>query len=212
VFGALTVTALKGGVMAQRTLIQLMLAEDERIYAEREKTFSNWRDYAAKMRSQMTTALAKGLPAPAIVPHPDDIVLDYATLTVTFIGPTNREEAAQYAKIRRAAFLVFELSLYHGEDTHFDALRLDQSRIGLWLIHHIELIQRLPPRMRTLTEAEEAQRMSRIGMRRGQREAYLRIECDALNLPFIASKRPWPAWVIGELVANDELRAFFGDQ
>jgi hypothetical protein len=207
-FGALTVTALKGGVLAQRTLIQLMQDEDDREHSRRRETFDYWRSHVIAARGKMKAAQARGAPVPDILPHPDDVLLDYQTLTVRIIGPLDEEEAAGYARMRRGAFLCLELSLHHGEDNHFEPADLGQSRIGFWLAHHLDFMQKLPPRMRALTAEENAGQMARIGLSRKRWEAYLRAECEALDIPFMPYKRPGRAWAIGDLLSDKQLRAF----
>lgn len=198
IFGALAVTALKGGVMAQRTMIQLMQAEDERLYAQRSDSFNFWRDHVRDARSKMRAAQERGRPLPQILPHPDDVLLDYETLTVRIVGPANEEELLALTRARRAALLCLELSLYHREDNHLDQQDIGRTRVGFWLAHHIYLIGELPPRMRSLTEEEGAQLTSRAG-RAHKQEAHLRSECEALGVPFFRFKRPWRAWEIGNV-------------
>ncbi len=210
IFGALTVTALKGGVLAQRTMIQLMQAEDERRYGERSETFNFWRDHVINARAKMNVAIARGRPLPDILPHPDDVLLDYETLTVRIIGPADEQEAKHFAMIRRAASLCFELSLYHREDNHFDQVDAARSRIGFWLIHHVELVCKLPPRMRESTVEEGAKLHRRMHSRAKAWEAYLRSESEALGLPFFRYRKPWKAVDIGPLLPDKLVETIWG--
>lgn len=68
--------------------------------------------------------------------------------------------------------------------------------------------KKLPPRMRALTDEEKGKQMARIGMSRRRWEAYLRTECEGLNIPFMPYKRPGQAWAIGALLSDKQLRAF----
>jgi len=210
VLGALALAALKGGVLAQRTLIQLMQEEDERRYAKRDEIFTYWRNHVMQARAKIQMAQSHNRPPPTILPHPDDVLLEYATLTVSIIGPVNEEEAIQYAHIRRTALLCLELSRFHREDVHFDPVNLEHSRIGFWSIHHIDQMRLLPPRMRAISKEEDAQSLARAMGRRTKWEAYLRAECEAVGLPYFPHKRAWRTWELGELLSPAEVQAFIG--
>ena len=209
VLGALAVTALKGGVLAQRTLIQLMQAEDDRLHHRRSESMAFWRKHVLAARRQIDDARRRGASPPHIIPHPDDIIFDYETMTLKIVGPASEEEAALCATIRSTAMLCFELSVFYGEDNHFDALELGKSRIGYWLIHHIALLEKLPPRMRKITDHENAELTMRLGSRQ-RWERHLRTECRALGLPFIPYRRPWKAWTLSNLLDDRKVENFCG--
>ena len=72
---AMVATAAKGGVLAQRSLLDLAAKEEERYERERREIFEFWRDYKETKAAQ----IAAGAPPPDDSPHPDDIKLDWHT-------------------------------------------------------------------------------------------------------------------------------------
>jgi hypothetical protein len=86
------VAAAKGSAMAQRTVIQTMMAAEAEISQVTREAFASAVAYKADCRRERARCLAQGLPEPAFFPHPDDIKCDWETLTVAFEGPMTVEQ------------------------------------------------------------------------------------------------------------------------
>lgn len=199
VLGAMGMSAMRGGVYAQRYLLEEWKAEDEREHAERRSLFDFWWNYATRARRELDDALRRGGPLPNPLPHPADIIFDHVDLTVRFTGPMNEEGDMRMARTRRAALLLLELSHYHNEYNSMPPNDLPGGVVGFWMGHFFALMWELPARMRTATQAEWDCILTRATRRPKAWEAYLRQECDALDLPFIRYTKPWPVFPVKDI-------------
>jgi len=198
VIRALAHTAMKGGVFAQRTLIELLREIEQRDLERKKQSFERWQNYVAETRSYIRDARARGQPEPEPVPHPDDIEFEDGNLEVRFTGPLDEEEAARARRNQRFSRLCVEMSLYHQEDNCRGEGPLANASVGFWLLSHVGLEATLPERMRItplyLREAERRRATNRVWV------AWLKHECEQLNLPFIKATKPWPVWKLSESV------------
>lgn len=208
VHGALVNTALKGGVLAQRTLLELFAKEDALYRSEKQKSFDIWRNYKARAEEQLAAAARKGKPAPDLVPHPEDIHLNYTTLDVRFDGPINKKAAAEKAKLRRHAMLCLELSAYWEETFEFNAEAPERSKIGPFLAEYMVLCRLLPPRLQAQTPEEYAAQRERMLFRRpgGRWETYLAAECAAIGIPLIRPTGPIRFIELKDFCDADQIR------
>src|SRR5450756_2518034 len=94
VLRAVFVKAMQGGVLAQRTVLNYVLAEDERHHRECKENFDFWRDYQERCNAATIAAVKAGREVPDFLPHPDDIVLDWVSLDVRFLGAIDKEGRA----------------------------------------------------------------------------------------------------------------------
>lgn len=196
---ALGMKAAGGGVLAMRTYLEVLMMLEERAAQEKQQTFDFWHSYVQKARPLFDDARGRGEPAPAIWPHPDDIILDYATLSVAFVGPMDAEDAVRTERLRRIGTLMFEMAIYTNEEIECDAQDLDTSRIGIFMLLWWQAQGSLPPRLCGVTdELHEAISQRSMG-RRSRWKAYLEAESQALGLPFVRPRKPLPAWTIREL-------------
>lgn len=87
-------SALKGSALAQKTVIQCRLA----LEAEIAKTMSDAFTHAAVHKDTCLLERQRcrnlGLPEPKFLPDPDDIILDWNSLTLTIDGPATVEQRA----------------------------------------------------------------------------------------------------------------------
>ena len=208
VFGALTNTALKGGVYAQRTLLEFFAKEDALYRSERQANFDYWRSERIEALVGLQTAEARGESAPNLVPHPDDIRLDYHALTVQFDGPVDEKGATETAMLRRHAMLCFELSAYWEETFEFNPDDPGCSKMGPFLAMSIILRRQLPQRMRGQTpEEREAQDLRMISRRPGGRwETYLEAECAVVGIPLIRPTGPIRFVELKEFCDTEQIR------
>lgn len=104
VFRAMGLSALKGNRFAQRTLTEMVTRLEAEDYNARMELFGNSVEYKHSWDQEIARCERNGLPVPAPIPHPDDIILDPATGDVRFDGPQTKEQKARLdeALARRA--------------------------------------------------------------------------------------------------------------
>ena len=93
VLRAMTKSAASGNAYAQKHFIQRLIAAEEERQAEIETSNAFWRDYVTQSREEIVEAERNGETPPALLPHPDDVVIDDEK-GVRFIGPINEAQAA----------------------------------------------------------------------------------------------------------------------
>lgn len=87
-------SAATGGQMAQKTFTQSTQEAERRVAELNTKVFETLRDYKLRCERERRECRAVGLPEPDFLPCPDDIFLNWYTLTAEVRGPTNAEEKA----------------------------------------------------------------------------------------------------------------------
>ncbi len=96
VMRAMGVSAMKGNRLAQKTLAEIVQSVEAHHSAERQTMFENAFEYKLQWTREIERCRAAGLPDPAPVPHPDDIILDMRVGTVKTAGPLSKEEKAEW--------------------------------------------------------------------------------------------------------------------
>lgn len=96
VFRAMGVSALKGNRFAQKTLAELVAKMERDHYALRMEAFGSAVEYKHKWDQEIERCRKAGLPEPAPLPHPDDIILDVSTGGVNYEGPQTKEQKARF--------------------------------------------------------------------------------------------------------------------
>lgn len=193
VMHALSIKAMQGSILSQRTLLQHQLAEDARVRAERESTFKIWRDYIRQTEPLFAKAAERGEPPPKIYPHPADMILNYHTLECRIVGPTNAEEASECERRLENVAFLHELMAYRGEAEH--GLPSDDNPVvGLFMILYLLEVPLLPPRLRQLSKEAKAAIGRRIMGSRRARDAYLDQRGEELGYPPNCRQRP-PAFL-----------------
>jgi hypothetical protein len=91
--------AIKGSAMAQRTVIQTRLAVKAEIGGIMNKVFHEAAVYKEECELKRRQCREAGLAEPNFLPHPDDITLDWETLTVEFRGPVTFEQREALQKL-----------------------------------------------------------------------------------------------------------------
>lgn len=189
---------MEGRPLAARTYLQMQVAEDGRLAAEREKTFQTWKTYVARMRESIERARARGVEPPDPVPHPDDIVFDAYERTVRFIGPTSKEAADHARRVRDLSHLVWDLAFYHDEAME-PAEDFGESRIGFWRACYFALQRQLPARLRGCPHQFEEPIVCRTRRRFLEWEAQLEARCAAFDFPFYKTWTFSATWSLREL-------------
>ena len=92
VFRAMGVAAMKGNRFAQKTMAELITGLEQRDTDARLELFGNAFEYKERWSDEIERCQKSGLPAPDLVPHPDDIILDPSNGNVRIEGPQTREQ------------------------------------------------------------------------------------------------------------------------
>ena len=99
VFRAMGVSALKGNRFAQRTLAELVQQvenSDREAQAEYLKTMI---DYKCDGERAIEGAKSRGVAPPEPIPHPDDIIIDFASSSASINGPMTKEDKADWDRM-----------------------------------------------------------------------------------------------------------------
>ena len=97
--------ALKGDQRSQRLYTDLVGEQERKEKEERDETFVGWLKYKNAWGPEFARRKSRGMAEPDQLPHPDHVVLDPATCTVSLAGPVTKEEKAsweRWSKIRAA--------------------------------------------------------------------------------------------------------------
>ena len=213
---ALANTAIKGGVHAQRAFIALQMQEDERRQAELREDFNFWANIKRENQVAINAAKQAGIKPPRLLPHPDDIILNYHRLEVDIRGPLDEED--YQVALKRAAYRDFyrELFSYFNEDIELVEGDDDATKIGLTMLVFMTMERSSPPSMKHDAEAFEKHLWDRLMLPRRSWAKLIDEQCDALGLPkigFIPETRKFAAypistfgitWRNGRIVFEDE--------
>ena len=181
--------ALQGGTQSARTLLKASMDEDERAYNERLDIFDRLAAYKEKWKPIFDDAAAKGKLAPDILPHPDDIVLDWLNLSVQIHGAVEPEGLRAQNIVYEAQILSYELSFYFAEDHRLPSREHPAGQIGLFMALHLTCHSQLPPRLRRCADSfpEKLYDVARNPTKEWEND--LRARSERLGIPFHLFKR-----------------------
>lgn len=185
VMRAMNMTALKGGVLAQRSVLEMAEREEKRYHKRKQQTFRFWSDY----KETAAARIAAGAPQPDDDPHPDDIKLDWRTQEVRIEGPIDKQDRAAAEVVCVVRDLAYLMAFYRDE---FSSVCDENGRIthiGAYLGLYLECNHLLWPRMRKPPEAydEAIKAGAALGWATWGKE--LAAYCAALGLPFLPRKK-----------------------
>lgn len=105
--------ALTGGMLAQRTILQVVSDAEARSAEAHRTLFETVRNYRDGCEAERRRCTALGITEPEFVPHPDDLYLNWETLQVEFRGPITLEgkqaldKLLEQRNMNEKAFLSF---------------------------------------------------------------------------------------------------------
>lgn len=192
VMHALSIKAMQGSILAQRTLLEYQLKEDARVRAEREERFEFWQDYVRDTKALLAKAAARGDPSPELYPHPSDVELDYRSLEVEIVGPMDEKAARQCQRNLDCAAYFYELMIYSGEGV--EGLPSDENpQCGMFTFMYILEVQLLPPRLRAPSDEVRKAMERRIMGSQRRWDEYIDSRARDLGFP-MDSKRIKPRY------------------
>jgi len=145
---ALGISAMKGSRLAQRALAELVRDAEAKHRTETEAAMEAMLEYKQKWGAELERCRRSGQSEPVLVPHPDDIMIDFRNGGVKILGPLNEDEkpewdkwierrddaqievsefAALYRKARKPEQKAQWLELWHTEQLLFDMIN---ERLG----------------------------------------------------------------------------------
>lgn len=93
---ALGISAMKGSRLAQRALAELVRDAETKHRAETEAEMEAMMTFKQNWTAEIERCRRQCLPEPEIVPHPDDIMIDFRNGGVKISGPLNEEEKPRW--------------------------------------------------------------------------------------------------------------------
>lgn len=104
VMRAMGVAAMKGNRLAQKNLTEIVQRVEAAEHAERMEALDSFLTYKMNWTEHIEKCKQAGLPDPAPLPHPDDVILDFRNGTFAISGPMTKEEKTKWDEIigRRA--------------------------------------------------------------------------------------------------------------
>jgi hypothetical protein len=115
-FRSLALNAAKGNVSAHRLLLEITSRAEADELKERLETFQKFSAYKKKKLAELEACKSRGETPPLMLPHPDDIEIDYETGEVTVHGPFNEDDLANWNRLHGIIEqLGAEIGLYKKE-------------------------------------------------------------------------------------------------
>jgi Family of unknown function (DUF5681) len=96
---ALAVNAARGQLRSQQLFARLLSETERENKAFNDKLLGNVVDYKRYWDEELERRRQLGLQLPDPIPHPDDIIIDTNTGRVRTIGPTTKEEKAEWDRL-----------------------------------------------------------------------------------------------------------------
>ena len=193
--------AMQGSVLAQRDSLRDFALEDECVHQQHKKAFEYWHEYQNDGRAAIAVALKKGLTPPDLLPHPDDIQLDWARLEVYILGAVDEAGRISERKAEIMRAVAYEMAFYVGEDNRLPSESDVSGGVGLYMAIYLFASACLPPRLRALPEAYDLQIMASFRNPRAW-GAELKRRCKEARIPFLpphkgVAARGFPATKLG---------------
>jgi hypothetical protein len=99
VFRAMGVSAMKGNRFAQRTFAELVQQVENSDCEYRAEYLKTMMEYKCDGERAIEDAKFRGITPPDPIPHPDDIIIDFASSSATINGPLTKEDKAAWDRM-----------------------------------------------------------------------------------------------------------------
>lgn len=100
VFRTISLQAIKGDRRSQKMLVDLITNVDSERKVERDKLVEAAIEYKFGWERELERCKKLGIKEPDLVPHPDDIHIDFANNSIEITGPWTKEEKDIFDKIK----------------------------------------------------------------------------------------------------------------
>ena len=98
---SLSLQAAQGKQAAQRHLLALVTGVEGERRMSRDQLFATTVEYQIDARARIKEARRLGLEEPELLPHPDGLIIDPMSGSITSKGPWTREEKAEFDNLRQ---------------------------------------------------------------------------------------------------------------
>lgn len=158
VIQATIAAALKGNARSQGLAIDLARTAEQSNARDVARLNEKWTEYKERNYRRLAEAAERNEPAPIVLPHPDDVIIDRVK-GPKITGPVTQDDLARCEEtVAFCETLIMQNELDERSDVRHDGEPLDEPGSALLLFH---LLQRaLPPRMQ-LSTVEATIRMGR---------------------------------------------------
>ena len=175
--------AMTGSVFAQRTYLQVQMAEDERRRKELKEDFDFWSAMKREHRDAIDKVASEGREPPLVLPHPDDIILKYATYEVDIVGPFDEGEYKLKQRLAALRDIYLEISMYRNEDNILVPGDDDETKIGTAMMAYSVIELGMPPSFKHSFDAHNDHLMRMMMLPRHLWLKDLAARCAKLDMP-----------------------------
>jgi hypothetical protein len=127
VLRAMGVAAMKGNRFAQRTLTHIVQQVEQEHRDLQYENIESFTEYKVKWTQEIERCRRQGLPDPAPLPHPDDVIIDYRSGAFRTAGRITKEEKAKWDLLLERRDIAQEEVLYCGRK-----MKPDKKREEFW--------------------------------------------------------------------------------
>lgn len=136
VMRAMGVAAMKGNRLSQKNLAEMVQRVEAAEKTSRMESLESFLDYKMKWTEEIERCEKAGLPGPAPVPHPDDVILDFRKGTTAIHGPLTKEEKVAWDKrLQRRSDAQSEVTYFAAQYRKARTSRSKEQWLFSW---HIE--------------------------------------------------------------------------
>jgi Family of unknown function (DUF5681) len=135
VFRSLGVSAMKGNRLAQATMAEMVRGIEEEDRKLKVELYATAVDYKYGWEQAIEHARKHGLPEPAPLPHPGDVIIDTRTANVHYAGPITPEEKVSWDRMlafrdEQQEFVSLAARFFRQTNEDDDDLRT--RRLAIW--------------------------------------------------------------------------------
>lgn len=99
VIRSMSVSAMKGNRLAQKLVTEIVQKIEEDHHKSQYENLEIFTEYKVQWTREIERCKRLGLPDPAPLPHPDDVIIDYRTGDLRFAGPLTKEEKVKWDRL-----------------------------------------------------------------------------------------------------------------
>ncbi len=130
---ALAIAAMKGSRLSQKALTEIVRAAELRERTETIEAMESAIEYKRTWTEELARLRRLGEPEPLLLPHPEDMEIDFRNGGVIVTGPMNKEEKESHDKrVARRADAQTEVSEYAALYRRARDLKKKQSWLERW--------------------------------------------------------------------------------
>jgi hypothetical protein len=134
VFRAMNVAAMKGNRLTQKMVAEMVAGVEEEHRKLQQSYFEAMVSYKIDCEKEIARCRRNGLPEPTLLPHPDDVVINYRNGTVRIDGPLSPEDKVKWdSMLARRAEAQEEVSYCATEYNKTRSPRMKEILLQNWI-------------------------------------------------------------------------------